>query len=113
MAKTLQRNLLFRSGIEEEQKPDADASDNDEIYPDDWAFILDGYSKLYKHLNPDTCEVDRIVKFILDANIPVRGVNILNLKKTALEHPGYVKAKYVSQQSGHGQLQQRTTAVGI
>ena len=81
------------SGIEEEEKPDEDASDNDEIYPDDWSFILDGYSKLYKHLNPDTCEVDRIVKFILDANIPVRGVNILNLKKTALEHPGYVKAK--------------------
>ena len=81
-----------RSGIEEEEKPDEDASDN-EVYPDDWSFILDGYSRLYKHLNPDTCEVDRVVKFILDSNIPVRGVNILNLKKTTLDHPGYVKEK--------------------
>ena len=70
-----------------------DKSDDDKISPDDWCFILDGYSNLYKHLHPDTSEVDRVVKFILDSNIPVRGVNILKLKKATLGNLGKIKAK--------------------
>ncbi len=40
--------------------------------------ILDGYADLLDHLNPDdpNSEVDKVVKYILDKNIPIRNVNI-------------------------------------
>ena len=40
--------------------------------------ILDGYGDLLDNLNPENseCEVDKVVKYILDRNIPVRHLNV-------------------------------------
>ena len=36
-----------------------------------------GYSDLYEHLLPECSEVDRVVKYILDLNIPIRYLNVM------------------------------------
>ncbi len=45
---------------------------------DSWASIREGFSDLADHLNPEDpeSEVDKMIKFILDANIPVRYFNV-------------------------------------
>jgi hypothetical protein len=44
---------------------------------DSWANIREGFSDLADHVNPDDpdSEVDKMIKYILDANIPVRYFN--------------------------------------
>ena len=46
---------------------------------EDFSPILDGYADLLNHLNPDdpNSEVDKVVKFILDKNIPVRRISVI------------------------------------
>jgi hypothetical protein len=45
---------------------------------DSWSNIRDGFSDLEDHLNPDdpNSEVDKLVKHILDINIPIRYFNV-------------------------------------
>jgi hypothetical protein len=45
---------------------------------DSWANIREGFSDLADHLNPDDpdSEVDKMIKYILDANIPIRFFNV-------------------------------------
>ncbi len=45
---------------------------------DSWANIREGFSDLADHLNPEdpNSEVDKMIKYILDANIPVRYFNV-------------------------------------
>ncbi len=45
---------------------------------DSWSNIRDGFSDLEDHLNPDDpdCEVDKLIKHILDINIPIRYFNV-------------------------------------
>ncbi len=54
---------------------------------DSWSNIRDGFSDLEDHLNPDdpNSEIDKLVKHILDINIPIRYFNVkygsyINLK---------------------------------
>jgi len=39
---------------------------------DDWVPARMGFGELERHLNPETSEVDRVCKFLLDQNFPIR-----------------------------------------
>ena len=51
---------------------------------DDWVPIHIGYSDLYNNLHPDESEVDKLVKYILDKNVPVRYLNVAYSNKTSV-----------------------------
>ena len=41
-----------------------------------------GFGELYKYLKPESSEVDRICKFLLDLNFPIRYLNVVYLDKS-------------------------------
>ena len=60
--------------------------DQDKPY-DAWTNIQEGFRELYGQLNPDdpSSEVDKVVKYILDQNIPIRYLNVTYNTITNLE----------------------------
>ncbi len=63
---------------------------------EDFSSIMDGYGDLLKDLlpeNPD-CEVDKVVKFILDKNILIRNINV------ALSHFSVCKGQFYKKSKG-------------
>ena len=44
---------------------------------DDWVPVRMGFGDLDKHLNPETSEVDRVCKFMLDKKFPIRFFNVV------------------------------------
>jgi hypothetical protein len=60
------------------------ASRDDGAYEyDDWVPVQMGFAELYQHLNPEMSEVDKVCKYILDQNIPIRFLNVLYNDKCA------------------------------
>jgi hypothetical protein len=51
---------------------------------EDWVPIQIGYFDLYQHLHPEESEVDKLVKYILDQNIPVRYLNVAYSNRTTV-----------------------------
>ena len=60
-----------------QSKPVSDPFEGKDLC-EDWGTIYDGYGDLLQDLQPDNpdCEVDKVVKFILDQNIPIRYLEI-------------------------------------
>ena len=44
---------------------------------EDWIPVQLGFGDLYTHLQPESSEVDRVCKFLLDQNFPIRYFNAL------------------------------------
>ena len=55
---------------------------------EDWGTIQEGYGDLLQDLQPDNpdSEVDKVVKFILDQNFPIR---YLEIKYNHFSHPKF------------------------
>ena len=49
---------------------------------DDWVPAQMGFSELYECLKPESSEVDRICKFLLDLNFPIRYLNVVYFDKS-------------------------------
>jgi hypothetical protein len=66
---------LFK--FEKKKRKNLESTGNERAL-DSWANIREGFSDLIDHLSPDDpdSEVDKMIKYILDANIPVRYFNI-------------------------------------
>ena len=48
---------------------------------DDWVPAQTGFGDLYRHLKPESSEVDRICKLLLDQNFPIRYLNVVFWRK--------------------------------
>ena len=49
---------------------------------DDWVPAQMGFRELYECLKPESSEVDRICKFLLDLNFPIRYLNVVYFDKS-------------------------------
>ena len=63
---------------------------------DDWVPAQMGFGDLYHHLKPESSEVDRICKLLLDQNFPIRYLNVVFWRKgcdTVQKHRQEIKQK--------------------
>ena len=63
---------------------------------DDWVPSQMGFGDLYRHLKPESSEVDRICKLLLDQNFPIRYLNVVFGRKgcdTVQKHRQEIKQK--------------------
>ena len=76
---------------------------------DDWVPAQMGFGELYKYLKPETSEVDRICKFLLDLNFPIRYLNVVyksqhavstDLEEIKSKCPDFKKSRFASGPNG-------------
>jgi hypothetical protein len=67
-----------KSQAKSRKQSDCQSDKSQERSYDSWSNIRDGFSDLEDHLNPDDpdSEVDKLIKHILDINIPIRYFNV-------------------------------------